>query len=460
MVALQIDYLTGRVVAMSPSDAEAAEWPPHPARVFSALVAAHYECGAPEDQRAALNWLAGLPAPAVFAAAAFERDALASFVPTNDAKLPQLLPERRLRKPRTFPSATLDDPAMAQLLWEAETHPAHQQALTHLFQRVVAIGHSSSLVSLRWVDQPEDARFVPDDDGDVVLRVPYPNQLALLEHAYRLRDRLAQWPPLPTRWQRYRDVQESVAAPTATSAFGEMIVLRATNAVRFELPAAAAITRRLRDAVMSVADQPPHELLSGHTADGEKSRRHHVAYAPLPDVGHTYASGLLLGVAAVLPRGLMPAERRLVLRAVGRVRSLAFGRAGAWALEPATYPHQRRTLDPDTWTRRARRWATVTPVVLDRFPKERFGSEAEEVIARTCENIGLPRPLNVEARPHSPFTGVPMAREFISPRRAAHPPRPLVHAVVEFDRPVEGPVLLGAGRHLGYGLCRPLGRHA
>lgn len=30
------------------------------------------------------------------------------------------------------------------------------------------------------------------------------------------------------------------------------------------------------------------------------------------------------------------------------------------------------------------------------------------------------------------------------------------HAILVFDRPVRGPILLGAGRYRGYGLCRPL----
>jgi CRISPR-associated protein Csb2 len=34
--------------------------------------------------------------------------------------------------------------------------------------------------------------------------------------------------------------------------------------------------------------------------------------------------------------------------------------------------------------------------------------------------------------------------------------RQLTHAVIQFAEPVEGPVLLGAGRFLGLGLCRPL----
>ena len=36
--------------------------------------------------------------------------------------------------------------------------------------------------------------------------------------------------------------------------------------------------------------------------------------------------------------------------------------------------------------------------------------------------------------------------------------RSLVHAVVRFPQPVRGPVVLGAGRFVGLGLCLPLDR--
>jgi CRISPR-associated protein Csb2 len=37
---------------------------------------------------------------------------------------------------------------------------------------------------------------------------------------------------------------------------------------------------------------------------------------------------------------------------------------------------------------------------------------------------------------------------------ADEPPAP--HAVIRFAEPVDGPVILGAGRFTGLGLCRPL----
>ena len=43
MLAIEFELLTGRYAATAHNDRSRAEWPPHPARIFSALVAAHYE---------------------------------------------------------------------------------------------------------------------------------------------------------------------------------------------------------------------------------------------------------------------------------------------------------------------------------------------------------------------------------------------------------------------------------
>ncbi len=45
MLVIAWQYLTGRSVATDFADRQAAEWPPHPDRVFQALVAAWGERG-------------------------------------------------------------------------------------------------------------------------------------------------------------------------------------------------------------------------------------------------------------------------------------------------------------------------------------------------------------------------------------------------------------------------------
>ena len=71
MLALEVEYLLGRALAMAHNDRTGAEWPPHPARLFSALVAALHEADLSEAERiagrAALAWLEQLPPPALYA---------------------------------------------------------------------------------------------------------------------------------------------------------------------------------------------------------------------------------------------------------------------------------------------------------------------------------------------------------------------------------------------------------
>jgi CRISPR-associated protein Csb2 len=114
-------------------------------------------------------------------------------------------------------------------------------------------------------------------------------------------------------------------------------------------------------------------------------------------------------------------------------------------------------LQPSAWTMPARRWATVTPVVFDRHRKgpEKW-KQAEEVVATACERIGLPRPREVRLSAVSVFEGVPPGRGFpYLQRKRSGGNLNHTHAVMTFDEAVRGPVLLGAGRYRGYGLCRP-----
>ena len=60
--AITVELLTGRYDAADVQDRERAEWPPHPARLFCALVAAARS----EEERSALRWLEDQPAPLVW----------------------------------------------------------------------------------------------------------------------------------------------------------------------------------------------------------------------------------------------------------------------------------------------------------------------------------------------------------------------------------------------------------
>lgn len=95
MLAIEIELLGGRYVAMAYNDRDRAEWPPHPARLFSALVATWAEmsplneAGQPTDEAgaSALAWLAEQSAPDIVASASSDvahRSVMKVFVPVND----------------------------------------------------------------------------------------------------------------------------------------------------------------------------------------------------------------------------------------------------------------------------------------------------------------------------------------------------------------------------------------
>jgi CRISPR-associated protein Csb2 len=227
-----------------------------------------------------------------------------------------------------------------------------------------------------------------------------------------------------------------------------------------------ALSQALRGTLLKQAEGEASLLISGHAPTGGPGEDPHVAILPLPFVGHEHADGHLLGLALALPRIL---DRRLqdeCLRALNTALNpdsytlkLVCGRVGEMLLTPEERSSPPSALLASTWTRQSRTWATITPIVLDRFAPRRHrdqDAEAQAAIVVACDRIGLPRPTRIQLLPVSRFTGVPASRSFPTIlRKSDGAARWHIHAELEFPVEVEGPVLLGAGRFRGYGLCRP-----
>ena len=60
----------------------------------------------------------------------------------------------------------------------------------------------------------------------------------------------------------------------------DVIIYARTEGPRLPITSAAGLSRQFRRALMSVADSPVHELLSGHRPDGAPSESVHVAVFP------------------------------------------------------------------------------------------------------------------------------------------------------------------------------------
>ncbi len=478
---LEIEFLTGVCrAAREPSD-DAPDWPPQPDRVFSALVSAWAARGERADERTALEWLEEQPPPIIHASGHTSRTTPDVFVPPNDAKRStaekrylKVMPDGRPRQPRRFPTARPDDPIVA-MAWPAESlpEPALLEVLNALASCVGYLGHSASLVRCRFVldDSPVDGH-----PAEHARRRVYPGRLRELEEAHSanpVRPTIGPGAPVFPK--------ESLEA---TQLDHDWLALEVIDGEVPNIRAAALVCRVLRKTLMSgyrkagLGEAIP-EVVSGHTPSRAPTRQPHLAIAPLAFAGFPHADGRVLGFALIPPlattldriEGFHLAFNQ-VARADRDLERRVLTLEGAPLREPlrlAPVPRdgtQKRSLSSAPYLTPSRIWSSATPIVLERHLKRKDEAEVRELIASACQNAHLPRPDlgSIWVGKHSAVEGMPPARPL-----AGEPPwtrwrlpkslasRQLVHAVIDFGVDVSGPVLLGAGRFVGLGLCRGKG---
>ena len=475
-LVLEIEFLTGVCRAAREPGDDRPDWPPQPDRVFSALVSAWAARGKRPEERTALEWLEAQPPPAIHASGHTARTTPDVFVPPNDPRASRtaktymkVMPDGRPRQPRRFPVARPDDPCMA-LVWPAEPEPAVFDALNAITRCVGYLGHPASLVRCRFLSAVAPAHRHP---ARRARRRVYPGRLRELEEAHRANPvRPAIRPGAPVFAERPPDPAPLDDGWLALEVIGgEVPDVRAT----------ALVCRVLRNTLMSGyrkagrEDAIP-EVVSGHTPSGAPTRRPHLAIAPLAFAGSAHADGHVLGFALVPPRGTT-LDRiegfRSAFEAVAHYAREEGRRVLTLQAPPLNEPlrlapvprdgTRKRSLSSEPYLEPSRIWASATPIVLERHLKRKDDTEIRELVASACENAGLPRPGpdRVRVGKHSAVEGMPPARPL-----AGEPPwtrwkapkslasRQLVHAVIDFGEDVCGPVLLGAGRFTGLGLCR------
>ncbi|TCO78837.1 CRISPR-associated protein Csb2 [Plasticicumulans lactativorans] len=490
MLALEIDYLLGRVLATARSDRAAPEWPPHPARLFSALLATLHEAELDPAEhaagRAALAWLETLPPPALSVAPARAaeagragaRSALSTWVPVNPSaaevadvrNTPRAFVAEGLRLPRkraerSFPAFAPDEPRVA-FIWTADAAACteHAPALDRLARELGYLGHSASPVRARLLaaDAIPAPTLQPAASGELALRVPGPGRLARLEACFAAGVRCGRRiEPPPGRMQAYAPVREVEAEPPQ-GLYRIGAIYRRAEGPPLPAPGVPVLAQAVRNNLLRLAPQPVPTVISGHEADGSATRQAHLAVVPLPRVGDEHADGAPLGVAVLVPALLEAAGHEAVDDVLAALAGapLTLGRFGVWALErlsAATAAQAARTLQPQTWSRPARVWASATPVVFGHHPRPGNPKrDALALLARHCADLGLPAPVAVAHGPLSRLRGAAPAAAFRQGSAGARWHGQFVaHVVVTFAAPVAGPLVLGAGRHFGLGLMRP-----
>ncbi len=543
MLAIEVNFLTGRYVATAHNDREASEWPPHPARFFSALVASWAEAGEDGAERDALEWLEALPPPSLSTSAADPRRVVSHFVPVNDTRVIsgslyegrsrkldeledqfetefqlsgeqltkkaertrdkiqkerdvdsqvsntgttspksalELLPDGRGKQERHFPSVTPSE-ARVTFVWpDADPSEAMRGSLDNLLNRVTRLGHSSSLVSCRLVCDPPPPNWTPGP-GSQVLRCTGPGQLAALGERYQQHQAIKpRW--LPFSAVRYSDVPSGPGHPVSLrpDTAGDWIVfefLLKSQSRRLPSTRAVEVAATMRAAIMSHAEDPIPEGLSGHQLTGAPTAEPHAAFLPLPYVGFKHADGRIMGLAVSLPASLDDVSRTATLRAIGLWEqeesdslSLTFGSGGILKLQRQVGPIDLVSIRPELWRKPSKHWVSATPIALPTHPgplskgsataRAKAWDRAERGVVASCRHVGLPDPVQVEVSLDPFISGARSAPEYPAFRQRGRDGKPvarrLIHTALTFDQPVQGPLALGAGRFLGLGLMRPV----
>lgn len=417
---LSVEFL-GLYGAADVSARASVEWPPHPDRLYQALI----DAALPQD-RPALAWIEEQAPPDMDCGSAvplqWGRKGKV-YVPTNYPT--DTLPVLRKNQERQFPMAVVPE-GPVYYVWSADPPPPVFESIRRSVERITHLGRSDSLAMAALEPGTAPCRWSAQDSGSIAMRVPFRGRLQQLDAAFANGQRS---PIAPQVY--YGNTLET----RQESPWEGLVVMRLAKPIAVEHVAQAADA--LRRAVLSRLGDAAPLLAHGH------AQEMHIAWLGLPNLSD-YGDGMLLGLAMAVPAQCDSLERAQCVAAMLSVNHLMLGGQRI----DLTRPTAAMSLHEKTWSRPARRWASATPVVLDRFPKAK--QSAEDIVAQSCERAGYPRPIKVELSQDSALP-MPPARQFTLRK----PGGLYAHAVLEFEHPVRGPLLVGKERYFGLGLFLP-----
>lgn len=415
-----VAYLDGRAAGRQGE----AEFPPHPDRVFMALVAAWG--GNDDAERSALEWLESAGSPSIVASASRDRPTLTVYSPGNDDLQNYDDGERNVDRRA---SSTVPHSPRITYVWNSDPSPEVRRSLEGLLGRVAYLGRSESMVSGWLSDSNEVPTWVPVEQGGRMLRVPYPGRLAELVAAYEAGLR-----PAAAAWHGY---QRPNMTPSGVSEWDSLWAFEIEGPA--DLRHTIKLAKSVRRCLLAACPDPIPTWVSGHSSDGDRLRGSHVGVVPLANVGHKYGDGRVLGVGLTIPAASDVAER---VHCLGSLFAKPHSIAGAVRVRRVT--SGAATLNPDRWCAASRTWGTVTPIACHKWPK----GDVAKVVETDIAHAGLPQPEAIEVCSTPPLVGGLFGAPMDAPNRYR------THAIIHWAKPVRGPIAVGAARYLGMGFCQ------
>ena len=482
----------------------AGGWPPAPARLFQALMAgAARGAKVPDVTRDALDWLEGLPPPAIAAPRGQPGQGYTGFVPNND--LDAALTGKNasdmidavasIRAGKTVRPILFDAAAPVLYCWTFDGDVERATALCDATACLYQLGRG---IDMAWADaavlDEDKAQQRLSDHSGIIYRpapgggagrdllCPRPgtgHSLAVRFDGMRNRFsgggsnrkpvHVFTQPPKPLLTSVAYDAPPtrlvySLRRGDARGGFAERSLSEAARLVAEVRDKAA---ERLCQAAPQLSEVVARYLIGRGAGDADKAAR--VRIVPLPSIGHPHADMAIRRLAVEVPQSC-PLRTDDLAWAFSQV---------AWHDETdgVVLSELQHTDDDDAmatrYERNGRCWRSVTPLALTAAGRRRIDplrtrGESKGAAERASEEARAAhavrqalRHVSVSVSPtdvrvqREPFDGHgARAEAFAGGTR--FPKRTLWHVALTFSTPVAGPLLLGDGRYLGLGLMRPV----
>ena len=434
------------------------EWPPSPARLFAALVAAdgtRQACRVTDG--AELAWFERLPPPAIHADGRPSHQPLEPrYVVRHKGSAEKGTHQEYVGRlgavNRAGARVAPRDPRVVYS-WNVESPPERIfDALRRRAARVGYLGGSDSPVRVRVATRTlavSSDTFTPDRRGELVIDVPAHGRLQVLDRMYD------EWCARGASVSRLQFPALQRGVPYRSPGSAETVDRGETVAwLRLGEPVSGrrlfTVTALFKEAVLSqyqrIFGEPP-AILHGHgfSASGYEIAR----YLALPDVGYWWSRGRIHGLALWLPPDADLDARQRARDAAFAIRRLT-GRGVDVSVAPRDGEARPIAAHPDRWLRRSRGWVTACPVIHER---RRTLDLAE--VARWCRHAGLAEPMAFRSA-RTPLVAGALDLAPVEVNRPGRPAMPYSHIELRFERAVPGPVVIGSGRQRGFGLCVPV----
>lgn len=501
-LAIRVQFLAGY---------SGREWPPSPARLFKALVSsaragwAYSNRKAIDDSLRVLEqqgWTENTKLPEVVAPrAALRPPRWQRFVPNNSRNWPserKLNPEKGIDlEPEPVVGWEFEAPSTVWYWWP-NVEASHVSVIREVSRRVVSVGKGEDLAVLDATEAgpPADAvRWRPARSG-AALEVPEPGCLDVCDALFARDLNELPLPAAGVRAVTYasdaRDVDRQMPA---------FVLGMWRNGKRYSCDARLLrqvvgpvrhLLDEIRSDVVDVLARGPNErramdvlvrrVLIGHDESSKPIREPHLAILPLPSVLGPYPDGRVRRIALADFGGGDDSTRQAIVEMAqvllhGR-ELFDNGRSTGIVLDTEPDGQWLRTI-----TKRSRTWVTVTPLVQPakeltadewkRLVEARCNAEQEpakaaarelhlqerrrELIERSVRQAIASQDVRIESIEFGSggaLPGIHVASQYRANGYLSETPK--LHVRLTFDRPIAGPIAIGRGRHVGFGVLWPL----